>query len=181
MRQTANPQPVPEGLMALLSMGGAGTIPSPGNVMLDTIGMQSDPFSDPGLMGAAGAAGGMGILGGTGIGPVSGPLRTVNGVTMVAPAIRSLLQMRKQLGVPVFGQVVSDYRTRAQQAALYQKYLSGSGNLAARPGTSNHETGHAVDISSAWLAKNPQVRRWLISKGWTNDVPGEPWHWEYGA
>jgi hypothetical protein len=111
----------------------------------------------------------------------TGPLRTINGVTMVAPAMRSLSMLKRDLGLPIFGQVISSFRTRAQQAELYRRYKAGNGNLAAPPGQSNHETGNAVDISSSWLASNPQVKRWLLQHGWTNDVPGEPWHWQYGV
>jgi hypothetical protein len=118
---------------------------------------------------------------GVDVGTLGGPLMTRNGVTMITPAMQSLLQMRSQLGLPVLANVVSSYRTREQQAALYQSYLNGTGNLAAPPGQSNHETGHAVDISSNWLSQNPQVRQWLLAHGWTNDVSGEPWHWEYGT
>lgn len=155
----------------------------------------TDPYAvqpSPGASGAlaglmslmGGGGGGMpagGGGGGGGIGPVSGNLRTVNGVTMIAPAIRSLAMAKRQLGLPVFGEVVSSYRTRAEQAALYQKYLNGTGNLAAPPGHSDHETGHAVDISSSFLSQNPELRRWLLDHGWTNNVGGEPWHWEYGT
>ena len=45
------------------------------------------------------------------------------------------------------GQVTSGYRTYAQQARLYQRYLNG-GPLAAAPGTSSHETGQAVDVTN---------------------------------
>src|SRR5207249_2796566 len=38
------------------------------------------------------------------------------------------------------------FRTWAQQNALYQRYLRG-GPLAARPGTSSHERGEAVDVT----------------------------------
>jgi hypothetical protein len=158
-------------------MGGAGTIASPrtsgsmvsSTPMADPLAAQQQPDISSLMAGVAGSVDG------------TGPLRTVNGVTMVAPAIRSLVQLKKQLGLPVFGNVVSDYRTRAEQAALYQQYLNGTGNLAAPPGQSNHETGNAVDIASSWLSQNPQVRQWLLAHGWTNDVPGEPWHWEYGV
>lgn len=40
--------------------------------------------------------------------------------------------------------VISGYRTYAEQAALYQRYLHG-GNIAAKPGHSYHEKGLAVD------------------------------------
>ena len=41
--------------------------------------------------------------------------------------------------------IVSANRTHAEQIALYAAYLNGTGGLAARPGTSNHEGGRAVD------------------------------------
>lgn len=44
------------------------------------------------------------------------------------------------------GVVTSGFRTFAEQSALYARYLAG-GPLAARPGTSSHETGQAVDVS----------------------------------
>lgn len=44
------------------------------------------------------------------------------------------------------GAVSSGFRTFAQQSVLYQRYLAG-GPLAARPGTSSHERGQAVDVT----------------------------------
>lgn len=41
--------------------------------------------------------------------------------------------------------IISALRSRELQAALYQRYISGRGGIAARPGHSNHETGHAAD------------------------------------
>jgi hypothetical protein len=46
------------------------------------------------------------------------------------------------------GSVLSGFRSYAEQAALYARYLAG-GNIAARPGTSSHERGQAVDVSDA--------------------------------
>jgi hypothetical protein len=46
------------------------------------------------------------------------------------------------------GSVISGFRTYAEQAALYQRYLAG-GPIAAKPGTSSHERGEAVDVSDA--------------------------------
>ena len=40
----------------------------------------------------------------------------------------------------------SGYRDLNQQNILYQKYLQGTGNLAARPGYSWHNYGRAVDL-----------------------------------
>lgn len=76
---------------------------------------------------------------------------------------------------------VSGFRSMDQQRYLYQLYLQGRGNLAARPGYSNHQGGISVDISTGgysssqygWLANN--ARRF----GFVNDVRGEPWHWTF--
>ncbi len=43
------------------------------------------------------------------------------------------------------------YRDLERQAYLYQKYLDGTGNLAAKPGQSKHNMGLAVDTASGWL------------------------------
>lgn len=43
----------------------------------------------------------------------------------------------------------SGYRTLAEQQALYDAYLDGRGNVAAKPGTSWHEFHEAVDIRGA--------------------------------
>lgn len=44
------------------------------------------------------------------------------------------------------GQINSGFRTFAEQVVLYNRYLNG-GNIAAKPGTSNHEFGRAIDVS----------------------------------
>ncbi len=72
-------------------------------------------------------------------------------------------------------QIRSGHRSHQEQEVLYQKYLNGTGNLAAKPGTSNHEKGQAVDFANnrgayAWLAKN------ATNFGFKN-LPGEPWHY----
>lgn len=73
-------------------------------------------------------------------------------------------------------QILSGLRTHAEQAVLYKKYLNGTGNLAAKPGHSNHESGEAVDYANtpgayAWLKKN------AAKFGFHGKVPGEPWHY----
>lgn len=50
-------------------------------------------------------------------------------------------------GIPT--RVNSVMRDTRQQAALYAAYLAGTGALAAKPGTSNHERGLAVDAQPA--------------------------------
>lgn len=68
------------------------------------------------------------------------------------------------------------YRTRAQQGLLYRLYKSGAGSTAARPGTSNHEGGRAVDVFN-W-AQFPTLRALMAVEQFTPD-PYEPWHYNY--
>jgi len=78
--------------------------------------------------------------------------------------------------------IVSGFRTMAEQKYLYNCYLTGScngGNLAAKPGYSNHQSGHALDLNTSasgvysWLSKHGG------SYGFKRTVPSEIWHWEY--
>jgi hypothetical protein len=78
--------------------------------------------------------------------------------------------------------VVSGFRTMSEQKYLYNCYVTKScngGNLAARPGYSNHQSGHALDLNTS----APGVSRWLNEHadeyGFKRTVPSEPWHWEY--
>ena len=71
------------------------------------------------------------------------------------------------------------YRTIAQQRQLYAEYLRG-GNLAAKPGTSNHGWGLAVDLGSR--AMRGMVNRIGAYYGWSkawSDAPSEWWHIKY--
>lgn len=78
--------------------------------------------------------------------------------------------------------VVSGFRTMAEQERLYACYLDcncNNCNLAARPGYSNHQSGHALDLN----ASAPGVLQWLethaASFGFERTVPSENWHWEW--
>jgi hypothetical protein len=76
----------------------------------------------------------------------------------------------------------SSYRTYAQQQELYRAYLSGMGNLAAKPGTSNHGWGLAVDVASQ--AMRAMIDRIGGKYGWAkkwSDAPTEWWHIKYAA
>jgi peptidoglycan hydrolase-like protein with peptidoglycan-binding domain len=78
--------------------------------------------------------------------------------------------------------VVSGFRTMDQQRYLYNLYLQGRGNLAARPGYSNHQGGLSADINVPG-GYGSATYRWLSAHarnyGFANDVRGEPWHWTY--
>jgi hypothetical protein len=73
----------------------------------------------------------------------------------------------------------SGFRTNEEQQYFYNCYKTkkcNSGNLAAKPGYSNHQSGRALDLqTSSWLASN-------ASKfGFKRTVPSEPWHYEYSG
>lgn len=106
-----------------------------------------------------------------------------------ADAAASYHRMRAA-GMPSGG-IAAAGRSYAQQLALWLAWKAGKGNLAARPGTSRHETGRALDITRGtaahtWATKggNPLkvastegIRAELF--GWTRDVPSEAWHLVY--
>jgi hypothetical protein len=77
-------------------------------------------------------------------------------------------------------EVVSGWRTRHEQTGLYQRYVAGQGNLAAIPGTSNHEFGRAADVyvDGVALADVPTVTAKALTVGLHFPVPGEAWHVE---
>jgi hypothetical protein len=60
----------------------------------------------------------------------------------------------RQIAESVGGRVTSDVRSRAEQQRLYDKYVAYKNGgpwaaLAAKPGTSNHERGQALDIEKS--------------------------------
>jgi LAS superfamily LD-carboxypeptidase LdcB len=65
---------------------------------------------------------------------------------------------------------------------LYQKYLNGTGNLAAKPGYSNHQNGISMDVGGI-NGYNTKAYSWLKANaakyGFKNDVGGEYWHWTF--
>lgn len=82
-------------------------------------------------------------------------------------------------------------RTYAEQKQLYDLYKAGKGNLAAKPGTSLHEKGNALDVSRGTAAQ-----LWMVTGGsstavkggerlrahdygWRRTVPSEAWHFAY--
>lgn len=68
-------------------------------------------------------------------------------------------------------QVNSAYRSREEQARIYAE----KPGQAARPGSSVHELGRAIDIHSA--DANELDRMGLLDKyGFSRPVPNEPWH-----
>ncbi len=76
--------------------------------------------------------------------------------------------------------VNSAFRTNIRQAELYEDYQDGTGNIAARPGYSNHQMGLAADIQ---VNGRPSVLAWLRSNGpdfgFNETVRNDTLHWEY--
>ena len=94
-----------------------------------------------------------------------------------APAANALLSAAKAKNDYIT--LNSAFRSSAQQYMLYNWYLSGicSIGLAAKPGTSNHEGGRAIDTSnySYWLST-------LGTYGWAHSYPtSDPVHFDYSA
>ena len=103
----------------------------------------------------------------------SGQYPGVSGDTDFKPALgRALSKMARASGQSIY--VQSGWRSYAEQAALYQAYLNGTGNLAAPPGSSNHESGRAADITPGSEVFGAMAGRFGL--GFT--VPSESWHIE---
>lgn len=73
------------------------------------------------------------------------------------------------------------YRDLASQRYFWGLYQSGRGNLAARPGTSNHGLGIAVDLTPESITiVNKIGHKYGFAKKWS-DAPTEPWHFRWRA
>lgn len=95
-----------------------------------------------------------------------------------AAAFLKMSEAAKAEGITL--RVRSAHRTYAQQLALYRRYLRGKGAKAARPGTSRHERGLAVDLR---LTRRSPAFEWMSENagrfGFVRTVRSEPWHWEF--
>ncbi len=97
--------------------------------------------------------------------------------TRAAVAFRSLHAAAAAEGIN-FG-VTDSYRDYDSQVDLAKrKGLYSEGGLAARPGTSDHGWGLAVDLdldakALAWMRANAG------KFGFVEDVPRESWHWTF--
>lgn len=72
------------------------------------------------------------------------------------------------------------YRTLHDQRILRQQYLDHKGNLAAKPGHSNHGLGLAIDLGSQRMRQivDEIGARYGWAKRWS-DAPSEWWHLVY--
>lgn len=124
----------------------------------------------------------------TATGYKSGNAFTIHTVTVsghpvekrTADAFYVMAKAASQAGVNIT--VVSGFRSMSEQQYLYHCYTScscNSCNLAARPGYSNHQSGHALDLNTS----SHGVYNWLANHaahyGFKRTVSSEPWHWEW--
>jgi LAS superfamily LD-carboxypeptidase LdcB len=106
-----------------------------------------------------------------------------NGQFMRVDAANAFLRLQAAAKAAGFDlPAVSGFRSMEQQQSLYQRWLNGTGNLAAKPGFSNHQSGISVDIGNVGSFTTPAYR-WLAANagrfGFVNDVTGEHWHWTF--
>lgn len=107
------------------------------------------------------------------------PDRVRGDTSGISPLVTGRLDdIARELGAPI--DVISGWRTTHEQSELYQRYLAGTGNLAAVPGSSMHEVGRAADvyIDGVALASVTGARRIALAHGIHFPVRGEPWHAE---
>jgi hypothetical protein len=94
-----------------------------------------------------------------------------------ADSLTALVADAKRAGVTIG--ITDSYRPYAEQVDLAKrKGLYSQGGLAAKPGTSDHGWGMAVDLdldsrAQAWMRTN------AAKYGFEEDTPREPWHWAY--
>lgn len=97
-----------------------------------------------------------------------------------AVAYTKMVKAARRAGVYLSN--TSGFRSMGEQQALYSAYLNGTGNLAARPGYSNHQQGLSMDIGGIG-GYGTRAYNWLRANagrfGFRNDVAGESWHWTY--
>ncbi|PDP88864.1 peptidase M15 [Glycomyces fuscus] len=89
---------------------------------------------------------------------------------------------REEFGRPMC--VADSYRPYHEQVRLFQEMVPG---MAARPGTSQHGLGLAVDLCGGVNRLGTTEHRWMLAHapdhGWHNPPWArggfEPWHWEF--
>lgn len=112
-------------------------------------------------------------------------LAAIPGGRLEKNAAASWLQMREYIGkeegiwiCPTSSRTA--YRTYAEQEYFWDLYQHHGGNLAAKPGQSNHGWGLAVDVPYPNMAAaiNKHGAKFGWQKKWS-DAPGEWWHFKY--
>lgn len=117
------------------------------------------------------------------------PIATKSGIFIAKSQERNfydLINAAKAAGIKL--QLNSGFRSNDQQKYLYDGYKQGKPgfNLAAKPGTSNHQNGIAFDFATG--GPNTKVYEWLglnahkfgfYNAGRLFKGQKEHWHWEF--
>lgn len=96
-----------------------------------------------------------------------------------ARAFQAMREAAKNQGVKL--QVVSGFRTMAEQRYLYRCYVDcdcNSCNFAVKPGYSNHQSGLALDLNTKLAGALAWLRARAGEFGFQETIASEPWHWE---
>lgn len=158
-------------------------------LMLGACAASSDDETEPdGISSSSDALSSISCSQHTETGYTNGSPTTIEAVTVdgklvqknTADAYYVMAEAANKAGVHL--QVISGFRSMSEQQYLYHCYTScscNSCNLAAKPGYSNHQSGHALDLNTS----APGVYSWLenhaASYGFKRTVPSEIWHWEW--
>lgn len=97
-----------------------------------------------------------------------------------ACAFSAMHDAAKRSGVTIT--INSAFRCLARQEYFWNCYITkkcNNGNLAARPGTSNHGVGLALDLNSSGSGVYNWLRNNAHSYGFIRTVSSETWHWEH--
>lgn len=110
---------------------------------------------------------------------------TIEGKEVEINTAKKYLEMKKAAREEgVYLSITSGYRSNDKQTYLYNLYKQG-GNIAARPGYSNHQNGKALDLNTEGITKRigtGKVYEWLEKNANRYNferIDIEHWHWEY--
>jgi hypothetical protein len=162
------------GLCGSYSGSAVSSIAGNGGVMYSVVKIRQEHLSNPSIYSAAPTA------------------QDNTMTTTTACNFDKMASAAKQAGVTIT--IASGFRTVARQEYFwncYQTKKCNNGNLAARPGTSNHGRGIALDLNTNCGTQSgakpncggSRVYQWLLNNGhkfgFKRTVQSEPWHWEY--
>ena len=159
------------------STGGGGIVPDLASYGNQATAMNQGPISDLGTMQNTGENGRLD----------PSTLKSIGGNHRLRPdAADAYLRMVDAARADGISWTITDsYRTYQQQVVLaQQKGIYGQGGLAARPGTSNHGWGLALDLGnrSGGMIENTPEHAWLVQNAGRfgyRTIPDEPWHWQF--
>jgi len=124
--------------------------------------------------------------------------RDADNTMRLQPTACAFARMEKHAAADgVILKIASGFRSFARQKYFYDCFLTGKcndGNKAAKPGSSNHGVGLALDLNTDCgkqkkggnvpkMCASSKVYQWLLKNykttGFIRAVDTEPWHWEY--